>query len=75
MAKKISEYERNEAVAKFHAAVTRFGLVLDVLGESAKTAGKKIKVHAETLKALHRHQSNLRAIADNALKGVVNADA
>jgi hypothetical protein len=73
MAKKTSEYERNEAVARFHAGVTRLGLVLDTLEESARIAGKKITVHAETWKALHRHQANLRTIADNALKEVCDA--
>lgn len=61
------------AVARFHAAVSRLGLVLDILDAQAQASGKKIKVHAETFKALYHHQQNLRLIADNALKEVCDA--
>lgn len=61
------------AVARFHAAVSRLGLVLDILDAQAQSSGKKIKVHAETFKALYRHHENLRRVADNALKEVTNA--
>jgi len=64
---------RDLAVARFHVEVTRFGLVLDTLGEQARIAGEQIKIAGETLTALHRHQSNLRAVADNALKEVCDA--
>jgi len=68
----LTDYERNEAVAKFHAGVTRLGLILETLGVAAQVADDKLDSAQGTLIALDYNYQNLRVVADDALEAVVN---